>query len=53
MVEKIIEKVINQMIPHLDQRQLEYLSNVLYVNLNYKKFPLHLDNQQGKCYPNK
>ena len=30
MVEKIIENVINQMIPHLNQEQLEHLSNVLY-----------------------
>ncbi len=34
MIEKIIENVINQMIPHLDQRQLEHLSNVLYVNFH-------------------
>ena len=34
MIEKIIENVINQMIPHLDQGQLEHLSNVLYVNFH-------------------
>ena len=34
MIEKIIENVINQMIPHLDQGQLEHLNNVLYVNFH-------------------
>lgn len=34
MVEKIIEKVINEMAPHLDQGQLEHLSNILYVNFH-------------------
>ena len=37
MVEKIIENVINQMIPHLNQEQLEHLSNVLYVNFHGKE----------------
>ena len=34
MVEKIIEKVVTEMAPHLDQNQLEHLSNVLYVNFH-------------------
>lgn len=34
MVEKIIEKVVTEMAPHLDQSQLEHLSNVLYVNFH-------------------
>lgn len=34
MIEKIIENVINQMVPHLDQGQLEHLSNVLYVSFH-------------------
>ncbi len=29
MIEKIIENVINQMIPHLDQGQLEHLPEFL------------------------
>ena len=37
MIEKIIENVINQMIPHLEQGQLEHLSNVLYVNFHGKE----------------
>lgn len=37
MVEKIIENVINEMIPHLNQGQLEHLSNVLYVNFHGKE----------------
>ena len=37
MVEKIIEKVINEMIPHLDDRQLDHLKNVLYVNFHNKE----------------
>ena len=37
MVEKIIENVINEMAPHLDQDQLEHLSNVLYVNFHGKE----------------
>ena len=36
-MEKIIENVINQMIPHLNQEQLEHLSNVLYVNFHGKE----------------
>ena len=34
MVEKIIEKVVTEMAPHLDQNQLEHLSNVLDVNFH-------------------
>ena len=34
MVEKIIEKVVTEMAPYLDQSQLEHLSNVLYVNFH-------------------
>lgn len=37
MVEKIIENVINEMAPHLDQKQMEHLSNVLYVNFHGKE----------------
>ena len=37
MVEKILENVINEMIPHLNQGQLEHLSNVLYVNFHGKE----------------
>lgn len=34
MVEKILEKIITEMAPHLDNGQLEHLSNVLYVNFH-------------------
>ena len=34
MVEKILEKIVNEMAPHLDQKQLEHLSNVLYINFH-------------------
>lgn len=34
MVEKILEKIVNEMSPYLDQEQLEHLSNVLYVNFH-------------------
>lgn len=34
MVEKILEQIVNEMAPHLDQGQLEHLSNVLYVNFH-------------------
>lgn len=37
MIEKIIENVINEMTPHLDQSQLDHLSNVLYVNFHGKE----------------
>lgn len=37
MVEKVIENVINEMAPHLNQEQLEHLSNVLYVNFHDKE----------------
>ena len=34
MIEKILENVINEMIPHLDPEQMEHLTNVLYVNFH-------------------
>lgn len=34
MVEKILERIVNEMTPHLDQSQLEHLSNVLYINFH-------------------
>ena len=34
MVEKVLEKIINEMTPYLDNGQLEHLSNVLYVNFH-------------------
>ena len=34
MVEKILEKIVNEMSPYLDQGQMEHLSNVLYVNFH-------------------
>lgn len=34
MVEKILEKIITEMAPHLDNGQLEHLCNVLYVNFH-------------------
>lgn len=34
MVEKILENVINEMLPHLNQEQVEHLNNVLYVNFH-------------------
>ena len=34
MVEKILETIINEMAPHLEQQQLEHLTNVLYVNFH-------------------
>lgn len=37
MVEKIIENVINEMMPHLDQEQMEHLSNVLFMNFHGKE----------------
>lgn len=37
MLEKILENVINEMLPHLNQEQSEHLSNVLYVNFHGKK----------------
>ncbi|MEY8339587.1 tyrosine-type recombinase/integrase [Lachnospiraceae bacterium 62-35] len=32
MIEKILERIVNEMSPHLDQSQLEHLSNILYIN---------------------
>lgn len=37
MVEQVIENVINAMVPHLNQEQLEHLTNVLYVNFHGKE----------------
>lgn len=34
MIEKILERVVNEMAPHISQEQLEHLSNVLYVNFH-------------------
>lgn len=34
MIEKILENVVNAMIPHLDSGQLEKLNNVLYINFH-------------------
>ena len=34
MVEKVLERIVNEMAPHLDQGQLEHLSNVLYINFH-------------------
>ena len=34
MIEKILEKIVNEMSPYLDQGQMEHLSNVLYVNFH-------------------
>ncbi len=37
MIEKIIENVVNEMIPHLSQEQVEQLQNVLYINFHGKE----------------
>ena len=37
MGEKIIEDVINEMVPHLEDKQLEHLRNVLYINFHGKE----------------
>ena len=37
MVEKIIENVINEMVPHLEEVQLEHLKNVLYIHFHGKE----------------
>lgn len=37
MVEKILEKIINEMVPHLEESQLEHLKNVLYINFHGKE----------------
>lgn len=34
MVEKILERIVNEMAPHLNNEQLEHLNNVLYVNFH-------------------
>lgn len=34
MVEKLIDNVVNEMLPHLDEIQLEQLKNVLYINFH-------------------
>ena len=37
MVEKILEKVVNEMVPYLEDKQLEHLKNVLYINFHGKE----------------
>ena len=37
MIEKILEKVVNEMVPHLKDHQLEHLKNVLYINFHGKE----------------
>lgn len=37
MVEKILENIVNEMLPHLDQGQMEHLKNVLYINFHGKE----------------
>ena len=37
MVEKILEKVVNEMVPYLEERQLEHLKNALYINFHNKE----------------
>ena len=37
MVEKILENVINEMVPHLKDKQLEHLRNMLYINFYGKQ----------------
>lgn len=37
MVEKILENVMNEMVPHLEDKQLEHLRNVLYINFHGKE----------------
>lgn len=34
LIEKVLENVINEMLPHLSRDQLEHLNNVLYVNFH-------------------
>lgn len=34
MIEKILENVVNEMLPYLSQEQIEHLNNVLYVNFH-------------------
>jgi len=34
MIEKILENVVNEMLPHMDENQLEQLKNVLYINFH-------------------
>lgn len=34
MIEKILENVVNEMMPHLDERQMEQLQNALYINFH-------------------
>lgn len=34
LIEKIIENVINEMTPFLEQKQIEHLNNILYVNFH-------------------
>ena len=37
MVEKILEEVVNEMVPYLEDKQLEHLKNVLYINFHGKE----------------
>jgi integrase/recombinase XerD len=37
MMEKILEKVIDEMVPHLEEGQLEHLKNVLYISFHGKE----------------
>ena len=34
LIEKILENVVNEMMPHLDERQMEQLQNALYINFH-------------------
>ena len=34
MIEKLLENVVNEMLPHLNEAQLEQLQNVLYINFH-------------------
>lgn len=43
MIDKILENVVNEMMPHLDERQMEQLQNVLYINF-------HGVEVQEECY---
>lgn len=37
MLEKILEKIVNEMTPHLENEQVDHLKNVLYVNFHGKE----------------
>lgn len=34
MIEQLLEKIVNEMLPHLAEQQLEQLKNVLYINFH-------------------